>query len=301
MTIQRNDLAIYKHIGKRFCFLGDSSEFFGPVETLAGIQRDVTVTDPQLHAVAVKLDLMAPAIRIGRPFDGGTKLRRDEIRHSRDLLRFGGLRGNHRRLRRQSLAQGARLGGRAAVRMPDRVGFGFVAFGQHERLWRLSPALGDLRHRSPRGDRAIRIKDVVGVACPGEFVAVLDQEPVGALAAVTVALHPHQHPAAVQFLAVQVEFQVALGEAAIGVIGFPGAAVPELHGAAAILIVGNGAFEITVIERMVLDLDRKPLVVRIERGPARHRPGFEDAVKLQPEIVMQSRRRMLLDHESPVF
>ncbi len=82
---------------------------------------------------------------------------------------------------------------------------------------------------------------------------------------------------------------------------FPIAAIPELHGAAAVLVIWNGAFEIAVIERMVLDLDREPLVVRIERGTARHCPRFENAVELQPEIVMQPSRVMLLDHEPPLF
>jgi hypothetical protein len=91
---------------------------------------------------------------------------------------------------------------------------------------------------------------------------VLDQEPVGALAAVAVAFHPHQHPTAVQLVAVQREFQVALLEAAIGIIGFPDAAIPQHDGAAAILVVRDGAFEIAVVQRVILDLDREPLVVR---------------------------------------
>ena len=62
----------------------------------------------------------------------------------------------------------------------------------------------------------------------------------------------------------QCELQVALLEAALGVIGFPSAAIPQHDGAPAILAFGNGAFEITVIERVILDLDRQPLVVRIE-------------------------------------
>ncbi|MGY3587190.1 hypothetical protein ACVIF9_005867 [Bradyrhizobium sp. USDA 4350] len=115
---------------------------------------------------------------------------------------------------------------------------------------------------------------------------MLDQQPVGALAAEAVVLHPHQHPAAVQLVTVQRELQVALLEAALGIVGFPGAAIPELHRAAAILVFRNGAFEVAIVERMILDLDRQPLVMRVERGPARHRPGLEDAVKLQPEIIM---------------
>src|SRR5882757_4190857 len=102
-----------------------------------------------------------------------------------------------------------------------------------------------------------------------------------------------------QLLALKGEFEVALLEAALGIDRLPGAAVPELHGAAAILIFRNRAFEIAVVERMILDLDRQPLVVRIERGAARHRPGLEDAVEFEPEIVMQPGRIVLLDHEAP--
>jgi len=35
---------------------------------------------------------------------------------------------------------------------------------------------------------------------------------------------------------------------------------------------------------MVLDLHREALVMRIERGPLGDRPGFEDAVELQPQV-----------------
>ena len=248
---------------------------------------------------------MAPAVRVRRPLDGGAKLRRDEIRHRGNLLRLGALRrraglGLRRGSQCGCLPARARVGRFAAVRVPDRVGL-CLALGQHERLWRLALALRDLRHRSSRSHGAILFQDVVGLAFLGEFVAVLDQEPVGALAAVAVALHPHQHPAAVQLVAMQREFQVALLEAALGIIGFPDAAIPQHDGAAAILVVRDGAFEIAVVQRVILDLDRQPLVVRIERGSSRHRPGFEDAVELQPQIVMQPGRVMLLDHEPPLF
>src|ERR1700681_3750622 len=77
------------------------------------------------------------------------------------------------------------------------------------------------------------------------------------------------------------------------------ASIPELHDAAAILTLRNGAFEIAVIQRMVLYFDRQPLVVRIERGAARDRPGFEHTVEFQPQIVMQLLGGMLLDPEPP--
>ena len=101
---------------------------------------------------------------------------------------------------------------------------------------------------------------------------MLDQQPIGALAAIAVVPHPHQHPAAMQLLAVQGELQVALFEAALGIVALPIAAVPELHRAAAILALRDRAFEVAVVERMILDLDREALVVRIERRSLGHRP-----------------------------
>ena len=182
--------------------------------------------------------------------------------------------------------------------MPDRVCIHAAGFCRHERFWRPALARGDLFHRAARGDGTILVENIVGLAFPGELVAVLDQEPVGALAAAAVVAHAHQHPTAVQLFAIKRELQVALLEAGLGSVGFPVAAVPELHRAAAILVPGNGAFEIAVIERMVFDFHREPLVVRIERGPAGDRPGLEHAVEFEPEIVVQPGRGMLLDHEA---
>ena len=53
----------------------------------------------------------------------------------------------------------------------------------------------------------------------GVFVAVLDQQPVGTLAAVAVVLHAHQDPAAVQALALEREFQIALRQSLLGRLG----------------------------------------------------------------------------------
>src|SRR4029077_14799791 len=177
-----------------------------------------------------------------------------------------------------------------AIRMPHRVGLAAAGARRHERLWRLAFACGDLIHGASRRDRSIVIKNIVVVAFPRIFVTMFDQEPIGALSAVAVVAYAHQHPAAMQLVAVQREFKVALLEPLLRIVGFPITAVPELYGAATILALGDGAFEIAVIERMVFPFNREPLVARIERGPPRDRPGFEDAVELEPEIVMQARR-----------
>ena len=124
--------------------LRDGAELVGPVQPLAGLQRRLAVLDPQLHAIAVELDLVAPAVAARRPLDRGAELRRDEIRHRRDLLRpcaaLAPRLGSGSRAC-AVLPSRARFGRLAAVRMPDRVGFRLAALGQHERLWRLALAL----------------------------------------------------------------------------------------------------------------------------------------------------------------
>ena len=75
-----------------------------------------------------------------------------------------------------------------------------------------------------------------------------------------------------QLLAIEGEFQIALLEAALGILAIPIAAIPQHDGAAAIFAFRNRAFEIAVVERMVLHLDREPLVVRIKRWPLGHGP-----------------------------
>ena len=111
----------------------------------------------------------------------------------------------------------------------------------------------------------------------------------------------HEIPFAFQLVAVQDKVKLSTGELLERRLAqrLKGSLVPDHDRAAAVLVVGDGAFEITIVERMILDLDREPLVVRIERRPARHRPGLEDAVEFEPKIIMQPRRIMLLDHEPP--
>ena len=158
----------------------------------------------------------------------------------------------------------------------------------------------DLFERAARRDRAVLLQHVLAAAGLGVVIAVLDQQPVGALAAAAVVLHAHQHPLALEFLTHQREFEVTLGETFRRVFGVPVAAVPDLHRAAAVLALGDGALEVAVVERMILDLHREPLLARIEGGPARHRPGLEHAVIFETKIVMQPRGGVLLNHEAPL-
>ena len=77
----------------------------------------------------------------------------------------------------------------------------------------------------------------------------------------------------------------------------PLALVPDDHRTGAVLALGDDALERGVVERVVLDMDGQPLLRRVEARPARHRPAPQHAVMLQPEIVVQPRRIVLLDDE----
>ncbi|MNV22051.1 hypothetical protein D3C71_1130080 [compost metagenome] len=131
---------------------------------------------------------------------------------------------------------------------------------------------------------------------------MLDQQPVDPLAAVAVVAHTNKHEAAMQPIALQRELEIAFRQCVFrGPVAFrlPVAAIPEHHRTTAILALGNGAFEITIVERVILDLDGQPLVAGIEGWSSGHRPGFEYPIELEAKIVMQPSGVVLLDHEPP--
>ena len=116
-----------------------------------------------------------------------------------------------------------------------------------------------------------------------------------------VVPHTHENPAALHFLAGQRELELPFPQGALGVddaFRHPEASVPEHDGAAAILSLRNGAFEVAVIERMILHLDGEPLFTRDEGGALGHRPGLEDAVELQPQVVVQAAWRRVSGSQS---
>jgi hypothetical protein len=130
---------------------------------------------------------------------------------------------------------------------------------------------------------------------------MLDQQPIGAFASATVIAHSHQHPFPVQPLALQREFQFPFLQRGSRVnpgLRMPVAAIPQLHGATAVLSLRDRAFEIAVLEWVVLDLDRQALIGRIERRAASDRPGFEYAIEFEPQVVVESARSVFLNDES---
>src|SRR6476659_5638337 len=105
-------------------------------------------------------------------------------------------------------------------------------------------------------------------------------------------------PAPMELLPFKREIELALGVAPVRIaIRDPAPAIPDHHGAATVLALRDRALEGVVLDRMILDVNRKPLFAGNEAGPSRHRPALHHPIELKAQIVMQPRRRMFLDHE----
>ena len=64
--VERDDLPVNDAVRQSGCNGRDRAEFGRPVQTLAGLQGNFAVLDPQLDAVTVKLDLVDPVGADGR-------------------------------------------------------------------------------------------------------------------------------------------------------------------------------------------------------------------------------------------
>src|SRR5262249_26084067 len=103
-------------------------------------------------------------------------------------------------------------------------------------------------------------------------------------------------PAAFQALAVQLEIETPLLVATLGIPDrLPASSIPQHDGTAAIFASGNGAFEVAVGERMILDMHGEALVRRIEAWALCDGPALECAFQFQTEVVVQPAGSMLLD------
>ena len=294
--VDRSDLAVEDGIvaGKLGAGGGDGRKFLGPVEAAPRLERHRAVGDASLDAVAVELDLMDPAVAVGRSRAQRREARRDEVRepavtragdfcglffYAAALRRFGALGCGLGLSRGFGLRRSLRLVAGAAVGMPD-----------------LLLLRRDLFH-GPAGGGAVRhlLQNIRIGFLAGELVAALDQKP-RLLPLAGPRVHAHQMPMAVKLVAVQLEVEMALLHGLVRVfVRRPGALVPDHHRAAAILALGDDALELVVFDRMIFDVDGEPLVAGHEARPARHRPAHHHAIEFKPQIVMQPRGVVLLD------
>ena len=241
----------------------------------------MTLRDVAEHAIAVVLDLVHPFVAAGRVVDERGELGLQPFGRSR-LARSGDLGEIARgRLPPAHRARAHVLGDRL-VRMPHAIGVG-----------------GDLLDAAARHDAVREIVDHGGVVARSRVLVVLLDEQPALVAAVLAAAASHERPAAVQLRAVEVELELALAVALDRILlGNPGAAVPQEDGARAVLLRRDHAFEVAVLDGMVLDVHREALVVRVEARAFRHGPAQEHPAELEPEVVVQVARGVLLDDEA---
>ena len=112
-------------------------------------------------------------------------------------------------------------------------------------------------------------------------VAMFDQKPVVATTALTVVAHPHDDPTPVELLASKGELELALAKRTLriaAVLGRPESPIPQHDGSTAVFTLRNGALEVPIVERVVLDLHRQAPVSRVEGRAFRHRPGLEHPI-----------------------
>lgn len=167
----------------------------------------------------------------------------------------------------------------AASRRPGRGRGGFAMAGQQRTL--AEHAVGTL------------LQHVEAIQAARLAVLGLDQEPLGLLAAQVGA---DQVPTPGEFLAIQGEAEMALFQALARIVQRrPGASVPDDDIAGAVVPLGDAAFEIGIVQRMVLNLHREPLHRRVEARPLGHRPALQGAIQLQAEVVVQAAGVVLLD------
>jgi len=256
---------------------GERRELVGPVEPAAGVDDDRASGRRDERAIAVIFDLVEPAVAARHRIDEGSKLERAE---------FG-------RLARRRGGPGALFIMRRRLHLRRKGG----ALRALQRLFAARVAR-DLGHGAA-GEDTGEVTAGQFVAAAGIGVVDLSQQPVLALL-VRARLHAYEQPFAFHPFAVEGEMQVAFVDVlrALAFDRCPGTAIPQHHRAAAIFALGDRALEIGIGHRMTLGPHRKPLVGGIGARPRGHRPALEHAVRLEPEIVMEPCRVMLLDDEA---
>src|ERR1700680_329477 len=81
--------------------------------------------------------------------------------------------------------------------------------------------------------------------------------------------------------------------------GESGCQVPASHTLTdPVITLGNDALKIVIRNRMIFHFHRQTLVPGIERRTLRHRPRFQHTIQFQPEVVVKTRRIMLLHDET---
>src|SRR5262245_7125109 len=80
-------------------------------------------------------------------------------------------------------------------------------------------------------------------------------------------------------------------------LGRPAAAIPDDDATRTVFAVRDLALEFGVIERVILGAHGEPLVGRQQAWAARDGPALQHAIQLEPQVVVQSARVVLVHDE----
>jgi hypothetical protein len=78
-----------------------------------------------------------------------------------------------------------------------------------------------------------------------------------------------------------------------------GPAVPDRHRPGAVAPLRDLPVEVEVLQRVVLGVDRQPVVLGLGRQAVGDGERDQHAVVLEPQVPVQARGVVLLDHEAP--
>ncbi len=151
-------------------------------------------------------------------------------------------------------------------------------------LRRQLSTLRELLHQQAREHRPIVVRSP---AADVPVAGFLDEQPFFS----GRAFDPHQRPHPFQLESFELKQKLPRRHARAWIAHrLPAPAVPHHHRPRAVVPVGDHPLEIGVFDRVVLGLHRQPLLGGVGRGAARDRPRFQNAVPLQPQIIMKPRR-----------
>src|SRR5215471_2399737 len=158
---------------------------------------------------------------------------------------------------------------------------------------------GNLLHASA-AEHAVRAV-LCNLSIPSEAskgVRLLDEQPALVIP-VFRAPCAYQGPAAVEFLALEFELEMPL---LVGLprirLRRPSSAIPHHDRPSAVFLGRDNALELSILERMILDVHRQALVVGIEARSLRHCPAQQHAIELETEVVVHTPRGVLLNDEA---
>src|SRR5262249_23032805 len=127
-------------------------------------------------------------------------------------------------------------------------------------------------------------------------VGLLQEEPLLVLAA-----HAGERPSPAQLEAEELELELAaldLLARGLGLHEPEAAGVPHDRRPRAVVALGDHAFEVAILERVVFDVHGQALLVRAHRGPLGYGPALQHAVDLKAQVVVEPSRRVLVHDEA---